>query len=120
MSAIEIVEDSENRLLGRRELVLKFNAGNGLLSRQGAVDAISSRFGVGKDNVMVISLYGGSGTRDYYAKTYLFPAGKSGKKQQLPEYISLRHLSKEDRKKAREEKRKGAAAKSAKPSGEKE
>lgn len=109
MSTIEILEDSENKLLGRRELRLKFKAGNGLLTRQGAVEAIATRMGVNKDNVKVISLYGSFGLRDVDARAYLFSDARAAK-EQLADYVLLRHLSKDERKKIREDRKKAATA----------
>ena len=107
MSLLEIVGDSENKLLGRRELKVKFKAGNGILTRQGAAEAIASKTGVGKENVQVISLKGKFGTRDADAFAYIFSNPGDAKKQ-LSEYVLLRHLPKEERKKIRDEKRKAA------------
>jgi ribosomal protein S24E len=109
LSLVEILEDSENRLLGRRELHLRFKAGNGLLTRQGAVDAIASKVGVNKDNVKVISLYGSFGVRDVDARAYIFSEAATAK-EQLADYVILRHLSKDERKKVREDRKKAATA----------
>jgi len=103
------LEDSENKLLGRRELRLKFKAGNGLLTRQAAAEAIASKVGVGKENVKVISLYGSFGVRDVDARAYVFSDANTAK-EQLADYVLLRHLSKDERKKVREDRKKAATA----------
>ena len=107
MSVVEIIEDSENKLLARRELRVKFKAGNGILTRQAAAESIASKIGTKRDSVQVISLHGSSGVRDIDAKAYVFSDPKEAKKQ-LAEYVLLRHLSKDERKKIREERRKAA------------
>ncbi len=114
MSVLEIVSDSENRLLGRRELKVKFKAGNGILTRQAAAEAIASKLGVSKEGVQIISLRGKFGARDANVDAYVFSNSQNAK-MQLAEYVLLRHLPKEERKKIREEKRKASAAP---PSGE--
>jgi ribosomal protein S24E len=109
LSLVEILEESENKLLGRRELHLRFKAGNGLLTRQGAAEAIASKVGVNKDNVKVISLYGSFGVRDLDARAYIFSEPNTAK-EQLADYLLLRHLSKDERKKVREDRKKAATA----------
>lgn len=106
---MEIVSDKDNRLLSRREYVLNFKGGSGLVSRQSAIEAIATRLGVSKDGVKVIALRGRFGKRDLEAVAYVYSDSKAVSRQ-LPKYLLLRELSKEDRKKARE------AAKS-KPAG---
>ncbi len=118
MSVIEILEDSENKLLGRRELHLKFKAGNGLLTRQAAAEAIASKVGVGKENVKVISLYGSFGVRDVDARAYVFSDANTAK-EQLAEYVLLRHFSKDERKKVREDRKKAATANPSTPAAAK-
>jgi ribosomal protein S24E len=109
---LEILGDSQNKLLGRRELKVKFNAGNGILTRQSAAEAIASKVGVSKENVQVISLKGKFGIRDADVYAYIFSNSQEAKKQ-LDEYVLLRHLPKEERKKIREDKRKATPATSA-------
>ncbi len=109
MSTFEITSDEENALLNRRELVGVFHGGSGLLTRQGATEAIASKIGADKDKVQVISLEGKFGTRDLSAKAYVF-AEKNGAKKQLAPYFFVRGLSKEDRAKAKEERKKAKTA----------
>ena len=111
MSALEILEESENRLLSRKELKLKFRGGSGILTRQGAAEAVATKLGIKKENVQVISLHGGFGVRDINAKAYIFSSPKEAK-EQLAEYILLRQLPKEERQKIREERRKSATSQS--------
>jgi len=101
LSTIEITKDSENKLLSRREVVLNFKGGSGFITRSSAVEAISTRLGVPKDKVRVISLEGKFGVRDLIARAYIF-TDPSQMKKQLPAYLAIRELPKEERKKARE------------------
>ena len=101
MSAIEILKDSENKLLSRRELTVIFRGGSGLITRPGAAEAISSRMGVQKDKVSVVSLQGKFGLRDLVGKIYVYTDAGEMKKQ-LPVFQSIRSLPKGERKAARE------------------
>lgn len=107
LSTVEIVKDRDNRLLSRREYVFSFKGGSGLVSRQSALEAIATRVGVSKDDVKVISLQGRFGKRDLEAVAYVY-SDSNAISRQLPKYLLLRELSKEDRKKAREAAKKPA------------
>jgi ribosomal protein S24E len=100
-SNIEVLKDSENKLLDRRELTVLFRGGSGFISRRGATEAISTRLGVPKEKVKVISLNGKFGLRDLVGSVYVYSDEKNMKKQ-LPPFLSIRELPKDERKKARE------------------
>jgi ribosomal protein S24E len=101
LSTIEILSDKENKLLSRREVIVNFRGGSGFITRQAAVEAISSRLGVPKENVRIIALEGKFGLRDLVARVFVYTDPKEIKKQ-LPPYLAIRELPKEERKKARE------------------
>jgi ribosomal protein S24E len=109
LSTLEITSDTENPLLQRRELSGVFRGGSGLLTRQGAREGVASKIGVQADSVQIISLEGSFGTRDLAARAYVFSDKAAGKKQ-LASFRFTRILSKEDRAKAREEKKKAKSA----------
>ncbi len=114
MSTIEVLKDSENRLLSRRELTIVFKGGSGFITRPGAVEAISTRLGVPKEKVRIISLEGKFGLRDLVGKAYIYSDVTEVKKQ-LPAFLSIRELPKEERKKAREALKPKPAAPELKP-----
>ena len=101
MSTIEIINDIENRLLFRRELDFTFKGGSGLITRQAATEAIASKFAVPKDSVKLVSLHGKFGMRDVQGKVYIY-TDKDAAKKHLPDYLRIRQLPKEERKKAKE------------------
>jgi ribosomal protein S24E len=101
LSTIEITRDIENKLLSRREVVLNFKGGSGFITRSSAVEAVSTRLGVPKDKVRIISLQGKFGLRDLTAHAYIY-SDSNQIKRQLPAYLAIRELPKEERKKARE------------------
>ena len=88
-------------MLSRRELVLTFKAGSGFITRQSAAEAIATKLGVSKDKVKCISLRGKFGLRDLKAVAYVYSDTKLINRQ-LPKYMAIRELPKEERKKARE------------------
>ena len=102
MSTIEIIKENENKLLYRREIELLFKGGSGLITRQSATDAIASRFGVSKDSVKIVSLHGKFGLRDIYGRAYVYSDTEIVDRH-LSRYLAIRQLSKEERKKAREQ-----------------
>ncbi len=109
LSTLEISSDSENKLLSRRELKFVFKGASGLLTRQGAAEAIAAKVGVAKENVQIISLKGSFGIRDLSASAFIYSDLKLCKRQ-LPEYILTRQLPKDERKKAKEEKKKAKSS----------
>lgn len=102
LSTIEIINETENRLLSRRELDLSFRGASGLITRQSATEAIASKFGVAKDSVKLVSLRGKFGLRDIYGRAYIYTDTKAIERH-LPNFLSIRQLPKEERKKAREQ-----------------
>lgn len=101
MSTIEITKDLENKLLSRREVVLNFKGGSGFITRSSAAEAISTKLGIPKDKIRIISLEGKFGLRDLVAVAYIYTDSSQIKKR-LPAYLAIRGLPKEERKKARE------------------
>jgi|SRR5579875_3380354 len=86
-----------------------FKGIGGLLSRQGAAEAIASRLGLSQENIHIVSLKGKFGTRSLDAHAYVFSDPKLAERQ-LPDYLFTRRLPKDERKKAREEKKKAKAS----------
>lgn len=115
MSTLEITFDSENKLLSRRELTGVFRGGGGLLTRQGAAEAIAAKVGVAKENVQIIALRGSFGNRDLRASAFIYSDPKLPKRQ-LPEYILIRQFSKDERKNVREERKRAKSASAGTPS----
>jgi ribosomal protein S24E len=101
VSTLEIVSDNENKLLSRREIIVNFKGGSGFITRPAAIEAISTRLGVPKEAVRIVSLQGKFGLRDLVARVYVYLDQKQIKKQ-LPPYLAIRELPKDQRKAARE------------------
>jgi len=114
LSTIEVLKDSENKLLSRREITLVFKGGSGFVTRSSATEAISTKLGVAKDKVRIISLEGKFGLRDLVARAYVYTDAAEVKKQ-LPAYLAIRELPKGERKAARDALKPKPAAPGAEP-----
>lgn len=101
MSAIEIINERENSLLARKEYFVNFLGGSGFITRQAATEAMAARLGVDKNLVKVISLGSKFGLRNLKGTIFVYSSTEEIKRQ-LPRYMSIRELPKEERKKARE------------------
>ncbi|HVP23533.1 MAG TPA: hypothetical protein VMS77_06440 [Conexivisphaerales archaeon] len=100
----------ENALLGRKEATYYFKDSAGMLNRSQAVKLVANDLGVKEENVVVMGIRGRQGTRDLVGTFYAFEDVKAAKAQ-LPKHYFLRSMSKEDRKKYFEERRKSRAKK---------
>ncbi len=91
-----------------------FQAGSGLIARQAAAEAIATKLGAPKENVQIMSLKGKFGSRDLVGEALVFTDSNAARIQ-LPSFRSIRMLSKDERKKVKEElkKAKSPAPKSA-------
>lgn len=101
MSAIEILNERENKLLARKEYSVNFVGGSGFITRQAAAEAMATKLGVDKNLVKLISLKSKFGLRNLMGTIFVYNEAKEVNRQ-LPKYMAIRQLPKEDRKKARE------------------
>ncbi len=95
---VVLLEDNNNVLLKRREIKSLIKNAVGSIKRQEAAELIANKLNIDKRNVLPISLKSEFGSPDISALTYYYDNIEEAKKQ-LPRYIFLRSLSKEDRKK---------------------
>ena len=109
MEALQIISDKQNKILARREVSCTFVGGNGFITRQSAAEAIGAKLSLQKENVQIISLVGRFGNRDLQGSAYIFD-NPGDVKNQLPKFMLTRQLSKDERKKAREEQKKAKAS----------
>lgn len=108
--SLERTKVVDNSLLGRKEATYIFRGSSGLLSRAQAVKMVASDLGAKEENVIAVSLEGRHGSRDLVGTFYLFEDMKVARAQ-LPKYVFLRRMSKEERKKYFEERRKSRTKK---------
>lgn len=107
--SLKIVTDESNPLLQRREVICTFKVSAGLMTRQEAVKAVAKKLRIDAKNVYLIALQGKSGTRDISARFYVMKDEEEAKKQ-LPKYLFLRLLSREERKALAEQAKKSKPA----------
>lgn len=103
--SLQIVKDSKNELLRRREINCIFNSMAGLIKRKDAVNMLAKSLNVDVEKVCLISLRTRTGTRDVSGIFYIYDNPEDAKKQ-LPKHIFLRLLSKEEREKLKKIKEK--------------
>ncbi len=110
MAEVKAIRMSEryNPLLKRLEVSYVFKNANGKISRNDAKELISKELNRPKDNIYVIKLEGEYGTNDLRGLFYIYDDPNLAARH-LKKYLHLRALSKEERKKAYDERRKKKA-----------
>ncbi|MEM0117302.1 MAG: hypothetical protein QXX17_05905 [Conexivisphaerales archaeon] len=100
----------ENPILGRKEAKYLFEESAGKLTRLEAAKLVASDLNLKEEQVVTLSLRSSHGTRDQigYFRIYDQP---SEARQQLPKFVFVRNLQKEERKKLLEEEKKKKAPK---------
>jgi ribosomal protein S24E len=105
---LQAEKKSESKVLDRCyvEMVIPEKAGK--VTRKEAIDSLAGQMGVAAENVALISITGQSGTTDAVARFYVY-GSPDVKKVLEPRYLHERTLSKEEREKLKQERKKGAA-----------
>ena len=101
MSSQEVVtlQDRHNALLNRRELEVIIKNVKGQLTKIDASSIVASHFKLSQqDQVMPILIRSQTGLTDIHASFYVYKSQEDAQRQ-LPRYVILRNMSKEDRKK---------------------
>ncbi|HEU4823231.1 MAG TPA: hypothetical protein VFS97_07385 [Nitrososphaeraceae archaeon] len=101
MSLQEVVtlQDRNNLLLNRREIRVIIKHSRRQLNRVDATSLVAEHFHLNKQQrIIPISMKSETGRTDVSASFYVYSSLESAQ-QQLPRYIMLRNMSKEDRKK---------------------
>lgn len=112
----ELLQEQENKFLGRREVSVKFKDIKGNLKRDDAANAVAQQLNVNKANVFPIRIDFEAGRDSATGIFYVYSDAELAKKH-LPKFLMIRSLPKEERKKAREEK--PAATPAAQPAAQK-
>lgn len=95
---VVLLEDNNNALLKRREIRTVIKNAAGSIKRQEAVELVASKLKIDKKNILPISIKSEYGNPDVLALMYSFDNIDEAKKQ-IPRYLFLRSLAKEERKK---------------------
>ena len=86
---IQILNDVENKFLGRRELVCLFPLACGLAKRSDLAKAVAKKVHIDPKHMFVSSLEGSAGTRDLKGVIFAYEDMAQAKRQ-LPPHIFLR------------------------------
>lgn len=95
---VVLLEDNNNNLLKRREIKSIIKNASGSLKRQDAAELVANKLKVDKKNLLPISIKSEFGNPDVLTLMYYFDKIDDAKKQ-IPRYLFLRSLSKDERKK---------------------
>ena len=104
---MSIEKKTDSKVLGRSYLELHLDGKAGKLTRKEAVEAAASKAGVSPENVGLLRLEGQAGTTDVIGKFYIYGSSDS-KKMLHPRYLRERVLTKEEREKLKQERKKAA------------
>ena len=110
---MQVQKKAESKLLDRAYVEFAMDGKAGKVTRKEAVALLAKEMGVPEENVGLVSLDGQSGTRAIVGRFYVY-GSKESKKRTHPKYLDIRALSKEEKEKLKQEKKKPAAAAEAK------
>jgi ribosomal protein S24E len=105
---LQVLRRSESKVLGRSYVEVSLDGTAGKISRNEAIESVSKELGVPKENVGLIRIDGESGTTRVIAKLYLYGSTET-KKRLHQRHLAERTLSREEREKLKQERKKPAA-----------
>ena len=100
-----VEKKSESKVLDRSYVEFSMEGKSGKISRNEAIAAVAQELGVPAENVGLIRIEGESGTTKVTGKFYVYGSADS-KKKVHPKYLDERTLSKEQREKLKQERKK--------------
>lgn len=106
---MQVEKKSESKVLERSYVEMRLEGRAGKLTRKEAIAAVGQELGVAPENVGIIGLDGQAGTTDVAGRFYVY-ASAEAKKRLHPRYLDERMLTKEEREKLRQERKKAATA----------
>jgi small subunit ribosomal protein S24e len=95
---VVLLEDNNNLLLKRREIKSMIKNALGSIKRQDATELIANKLNLDKKNLLPVSIKSEFGNPDVLTLIYYYENMDEAKKQ-IPRYLFLRSLSKDERKK---------------------
>ncbi len=104
---MQVEKKSESKVLDRSYVEATMDGKAGKMSRKEAIAAVAQEMGVPPENVALIRMDGESGTTRLVGKFYVYGSAAS-KKNLQPRYLEERTLTKEERDKIRQERKKAA------------
>ncbi len=106
---MQVQKKTESKLLDRHYVELLIEASAGKLTRKEAVSALAKEMGVSEENIGLVRLEEQSGTRAVLGKFHVY-GSKESKKRLHQRYLDERSLSKEERDKLKQERKKAKTA----------
>ena len=106
---MQILEKKESKLLGRTEVDVIFPDKAGALSRRDAVKQVAQSMKVEENQVALLKLASGSGSRDLLG-TFRVYDSEADLQRSSPGYLKERLMTKEERAAAKEAKKKAQVA----------
>jgi ribosomal protein S24E len=103
--SLRILERNNNPLLRREEIKCEFSGLSGRLTRQDAISALKKDLKIEDGVVRVIRIDPKSGTQNLTAEFYFYQKPED-ERRQLPRYFETRALSKDERKRIFDERKK--------------
>jgi ribosomal protein S24E len=105
---LPVEKKSQSKVLDRAYVELTLDDRAGKISRKEAIAAVAQEMGVPAENVALLRMDGESGTKKVKGRFYVYGSAES-KKRVHPSYLDERMLSKEEREKLKQERKKAAA-----------
>ena len=105
---MSVERKTDSKVLGRSYIELRLDCKAGKVTRKEAVEAAASEVGVSPERVGLLRLEGQAGTTDVVGKFFVYGTEDS-KKTLHPRYLRERILTKEEREKLKQERKKAAA-----------
>ena len=105
---MQVLRKSESKVLDRTYVEVSFEEKSGKIKRTEAIEAVANELGVPKENVGLVRIDGQSGTTKVVARLYVYGSQESKRRLHL-RHLDERTLTKEERDKLKQERKKAAA-----------
>ena len=100
---------SESKVLDRAYVEMLFEGKSGKITRTEAITEVARDLGVAVENVGLVAMHSSAGTTDTVGRFYVYGSPK-GKMRLHPQHLGERTLTKEEREKLKQERKKAATA----------
>ncbi len=106
---MQVVKRSDSKVLERSYVELRLDGRAGKLTRKEAIAAVAQELGVAPEKIGIVRLDGQAGTTDVIGRFYVYGSADA-KKRVHPRYLEERILTKAEREKLKQERKKAATA----------
>lgn len=105
---MQVERKGESKVLDRSYVEVSLEGKAGKISRKEAIASVAQELGVPPENLGLVRIEGQSGTTRVLVKLYAYGSVES-KKRVHPRYLDERSLTKEEREKLKQDRKKAAA-----------